>query len=382
MLAWGLFLTAVAVLVILSGLAGALRSERPATVLRFMPGDARALANRASETLLLGNATTTSFAQARVDARAALARDATLPVAWRTLALTVPDGSSRSTELLGIAQRLSRRDVPTQLALLELQVRQGNILGALQHYDVILRISTAYDALLFPVLAKASAEPQIRQPLARRLLEAPMWRRRFLAYMIAAGTSYDVEANLFSAMAAAGALPDRDIVAMQATSSALGGQYAIAEQLYRLVAPSEAAKVLRDGEFQKDGSGVPPFDWQLDTDGAVDVAVTGQRLEISSRRGDGGQAARQLVSLSPGRHRITVRFGAIDSETAGIPYASVTCADAGTSITTLNGVPGRARFSGDIIVPANCRFQWLALGLRQDLNGSASAAWIDNVTVD
>lgn len=376
---WTALLVGSAVLIVFAGLAGALRNSQPAAALRFMPGDARALARRAEQSLLSGKP---KPASARADARAALARDATIPSAWRTLALVSPDGPAKSVGLFETAERLSRRDMPTQIALLETAVRRGDVAGALGHYDVILRVTSDYDPILLPVLAGAVPDLSVRRALADLLLRAPMWRRRFLAHMISANTPYDVQADLFSAMAKAGPLPDRDIVAAQATASVLGGQYRVGERLYRLVAPTDAGKPLRDGGFEKD-NGVPPFDWLLETDGPLDVSIAGsgdgRRLEIASERGDGGRAARQLVSLAPGRHRLMARAGAVDGQEAGRPYMTLTCAQEGGLLASFSGAPNAPGLGGEVTVPQGCGLQWLELGLLQDPSGEGAAAWVDAV---
>ena len=383
---WLVVLVGSAIAVVCSGMAAGLRDRRPAVALQFFPSDARALSRIADTTLLVEDWRLRDPSKPRRYARAALARDATLPAAWRVLGLTLPDRTALSIKLLETAQRLSRRDAPTQLALIELAVGRGDILGALGHYDILLRISSAYDAVLFPTLVGASTEPQIRQVLGEQLLRAPMWRRRFLAYMVNAATPYQVQADLFSAIAKGGkAFPDSDIVASQATNSALGGQYAIARHLFGLVAPGEVAQRLRNGNFEKDG-GVPPFDWQYDTDGALTVAVAsfgpGRRLEIISERGDGARAARQLLFLTPGRYRLAAQFGKIEGEPAGSLYMTMTCADAGTPLLTINTQPKAGRAAGIVSVPSGCTVQWLELGMRQDPNGTRSAAWVDDVAID
>ena len=383
---WLVVLIGSAVAVVCSGVAAGLRNRRPAIALQFAPGDARALSRMADTSLLVEDGQLRDPSEPRRYARAALARDATLPASWRVLGLTAPDGSALSVKLLETAERLSRRDAPTQLALIELAVGRGDILGALAHYDILLRISSAYDAVLFPVLVGASTEPQIRQVLGQQLLRAPMWRRRFLAYMVNAATPYPVQADLFSAIAKGGkAFPDSDIVASQATNSALGGNYAIARHLYGLVAPGEVTQRLRNGGFDTDG-GVPPFDWQYDSDGALTVAVAsfgpGRRLEIISERGDGARAARQLLFLAPGRYRLAAQVGAIEGEPAGRPYMTMTCADAGTPLLTVDTQPKARRVTGMVSVPNGCAVQWLELGMRQDPNGARAAAWVDGVAID
>jgi hypothetical protein len=385
LVAWSGLLAGTASLVVVTGLANGLRNARPDAALALTPDDARALARRADTTLLAGSLSPANVGRARADARAALTRDATLPAAWRVLGLTEKDGSPASVRLLQTAQTLSRRDVPTQLALLELQVRKGDIVGALKHYDIILRISTAYDPMLFPVLAGAMVEPQILVPLSRRLAAAPMWRRRFLSYVVNAGTSFEGQSQLFTALSRTGAPVERDIVAASATNSALANQFAVAWQLYRLVAAAEAGQRLRNGGFEKTG-GIAPFDWQLETGGPLNVVIAGSegqhRLEMGSVRGDGGRAARQLLTLSPGRYRVRARFGTLDSQGAGLPNINVICADAPGSIAVAQATTGRDLIEVKGTVPTNCQYQWLELGLQLDRQGAETAVWIDGVVVD
>lgn len=376
-------LLALSSLVIVQGMATALRNSRPDDALRLMPTDARALATRASQTLLVPRLTRAGVAEARASAMAALAQDATLPQAWRTLGLTEPENSDRYLSAMRFSEALSRRDALTQIALLENEVGRGSIERAMHHYDIILRISTAYDGVLFPVLAAAMDDPEIREPGARLLMNAPLWRRRFLSYLVNSGTSYTAQADLFAALRRAGPLADRDIVAASAANSINVGQYDAAQRLYAMIAPEDARRLLRNGEFDQD-DGVPPFDWQLVTDGTLNVAITGgggsRRLEISSVRGDGARAARQFLMLQPRRYRLQAQSGAIAGEVVGLPYMSVACVS-GAPIATFDGARGGKRFGGVVTVPPGCSRQWLDVGMRQDANGAPTALWIDGVAL-
>lgn len=383
--AWAGLLALTAAAVVMSGGATVLRDQRPATALRFVQADAPALARQAELTLVEAPDKPDAVARARADAREALGRDATLPAAWRTLAVTLPEGSADTPRLLKVAQWLSRRDALTQIALIEERVGRNDIAGALRHYDVVLRISTAYDPLLFPVLVAAASDPEIRPAFARQLVAAPMWRRRFLSYMADTGTPYMLRADIFAAMARVGALPDRDIVAAWATSSSLEGKFDAGERFYRLLAPAGASRTVRDGGFDR-GNGIAPFDWMLDTDGALNVAIGtfegDARLEMVSERGDGARGARQLVRLRPGQHRFRAVTGDIDGYEGGLPYAALTCATTGATIARIEGVSGARRLSGELAVPIDCFPQWLDLGLRQSPASTRNGTWIDTVTID
>ena len=375
-------LISVAVTVLSEGVATAMRESRPGSVLQFRPHDARALARSADLALVARDRMGSDLAAVRNDARLALTYDASLPGAWRSLAATMPDGSAAQFKLLLFAQQLSRRDALTQLALLQWHVDHGDVAGALIHYDIILRTTTSYDPLLFPILASVK-EPAVRQALVARLVVAP-WRRRFLAYMVNAAPPNIMQAELLATMRRLGPLADRDIVAAQAASSALAGDYALGLRFYRLIAPDQIANTVRDGQFDA-SDGVPPFDWALDTDGPLVVnrqTVEGQgRLEMSAERGDGGRAARQLLTLTPGTYRVSAATGPIDGYVAGTPYMSLSCASAATPLATIEGHPAATRIAGDAVVPAGCPVQWLELGMRQDAGGGRSGTTIADVSV-
>ncbi|MCB8835101.1 hypothetical protein LJD42_26475, partial [Escherichia coli] len=73
------------------------------------------------------------------------------------------------------AQRLSRRDLPTQMWLIEQSVDQNDIPSALSHYHIAMRTSQTSRAILIPVLADAAENPAVAKPLAQLLRQRPNW---------------------------------------------------------------------------------------------------------------------------------------------------------------------------------------------------------------
>src|SRR3546814_1290750 len=67
---------------------------------------------------------------------------------------------AKGERLLAYSQKLSRRDLRTQLMAIELAVAQGDISGALRHYDIALRTKKNAPELLFPVLTSALPDPR------------------------------------------------------------------------------------------------------------------------------------------------------------------------------------------------------------------------------
>ncbi len=142
--------------------------------------------------------------------------------------------------------------------------------------------------------------------------------------------------------------------------------------------------LLRNPDFSQQNS-VAPFDWELEAGGFVNVGVTGlgedTRLEMASVRGDGGQAARQLLQLAPGRYRISARIGPIE----GYDEVSVSIALACTNGLEISGFELKADRAQDLggafRVPGGCPAQWLAIRMGQDSNAGRIAAWISEFSL-
>ena len=156
-------------------------------LLGVMPFDARAKVKSAEMLLARTRASPPAVARARTLALAALRRDPTMAPAWRLLALAASmQGREReAARLFHFAERLSRRDLPTQLWLIEESVSRNDIPGALRHYDIALRTSLASPELLFPVLTRASGDNNVVGPLGTLLASDPPWRETFLWQLVA-----------------------------------------------------------------------------------------------------------------------------------------------------------------------------------------------------
>src|SRR3546814_3599342 len=63
---------------------------------------------------------------------------------------------------------------------IELAVAQGDISGALRHYDIALRTKKNAPELLFPVLTSALPDPAIRTELVKTLGGQPKWAAGFI----------------------------------------------------------------------------------------------------------------------------------------------------------------------------------------------------------
>lgn len=379
----------LASLVVASGVANAVGNERPAVALRVAPFDARANAREADFLLFKTQSRPDERVAARHFAELALVRDPTVASAYRTLALVGPGGkiSEPDNALLLASESMSRREAPTQLALIELHVGRGDVAGALRHYDILLRTAPRYDQLLLPILASAASDPNVERPLARTVVHADLWRRRLLTVMTNVGIDADRYAAFVTTMRRFGPLVDTDIY------RSMAGIYADAQRpdaAWRLVEAVDGAATwrapLRNGRFSVANT-TPPFDWALEQGGAVEAFQSGAagpgRLTITSDRGDGGRAARQLLALAPGRYALSFQTGPLASLQTPVLTGSVTCvATDGASLMTVAVEPRRPTVTRqELAVPSGCPWQWLEFGLRVGRTDSAEGMWLTKVAV-
>ena len=175
----------LAVVAGISALAVAWREGAPDRVLRIIPSDAAARLVAIESTMRAG-AEQVDGAVAAGYARAALADDPLNPRALRVLA-TLADSAgqaARAEALLGASERVTRRELLTQLILIEFAVQRGQIGRALAHYDRALSVHPESGALLYPVLGRAIADPAIRRGLLPYVEADRPWIPGFLSQTI------------------------------------------------------------------------------------------------------------------------------------------------------------------------------------------------------
>lgn len=371
-----------------------LARSAPATALFWNPSSADAHA-QAGARLLLDQAGGKAMEQVRDHAARSLARQPVNPVAARLLGFVAAQ-NGRLTEaerLVGFAERMSRRDLPTQLWLIESNVQRGDIPAVLLHYDRALRTNRRARNTLFPVLGAAADEPAVRAPLARFLAHRPQWWRPFMdSYVPKAQSS----ASLF---AFARALrmdrpPSFDPWMLQAIEKRLVEltAYASSAALYNAAhgLPPGDRTPLRNGNFEQPGSW-DPFDWNLvDEENlsavrqANPVRDRGNALFLLASNGRGGDLAAQLTLLAPGRYVLAAEVGGVSGDPLAYPQLIVRCARDGREIlrqsfppASETGRPWRLAFA----VPTGCDAQRVVLRAASALDQSTASPWIDTVAI-
>lgn len=385
-------------LVLSVGLAAVSARANPDLALRFQPGDARANARKAELIIAQGVESRQRRVEAETYARRALARESVSVVAWRVLGLVAGgnNDAAGARRYFQISSRLSRRDLPTQLWLIEEAVERDQIAEALKHYDAALRITASSHDMLLPVLVSATNDSRIVDELIPVLRRNPWWRRAFIGRLADNPPDTSQAVRLIRALAPGGKLPEADLARFMITKMVEKHAISDAWQVYAILKgdPGARATPLRDGQFGIADS-IVPFEWQLETNadlgaeqqGYEEGGVQAHVLHVYARSGSTGFVARQLVMLPPGSYSVTGMLMAVADANAARPYWTVVCDGDGVSLgegdIAVAGETRGGRWQGSFMVPAaKCSAQWLLFGIRSDTEGREVEADLDAVALD
>jgi hypothetical protein len=338
----------------------------------------------------------TNAAAVAAHARAALRRepinvDAVVALGTITALNNHTFGAER---MFAYAEQLSRRNIPTQLWLIENAVQQGKIEPALAHYDRAMSVSISTRALLLPVLATAAASPTVARPLARLLSRRPLWWPAAIEQFIASPDPVHVLPTAVAALRLRPNVPEERaylVSAMKRLADTGGARAAFS--LYRAAHLGSATfPLLRAGDFEKVGD-LPPFDWSL-TDGANVSGViqpggvgSGSALFLSAEGGGQGEVARQVLLLPAAIYRLMATTGNVPQERTDRPRIVISCLSPQKSVLLDQAFSTSGEHGGplaaSVTVPAGCTSQLIQIVMHASLDGAGGGAmpWIDNIQI-
>jgi hypothetical protein len=368
--------------------AGFARNRAPGAVLKWYGSDAEALTNLAESPLGSGEE---AQGKARALALSALQRSLLSAKAARSLAVLEATGNDQgaTARYARYAHAMSRRDLATELLMIEECVRRNDVAGAIRHYDIALRTSPKADSLLLPILVHAAEHDEVMKQLLPVLSRAPAWRERFLWALLSEGT----DPSSISTVVLRFADPNEDTGAgmIRTLLSRLVNErrYALAFSSYRRLTDSDGS-VLIDGDFERRPR-FAPIEWQLsvETDlGAYleNASGGGHALFVRSDDGRGGVLARQLIGLGSGSYRLTAQIGGISGPSSDPPYISLRCADGDQrELARVAFVSGARSGKLDRVfaVPAlHCAAQWISIQMPSAFESGDREAWIDKLQIE
>lgn len=377
---------ALGYLAVTRSLAQTMMPSAPELAHQLAPEDARITAVLAA-TLVNSEATPKDRQRAENLARGALLRDPLAVLAASTLGINAQlrGNVDQARRLFAYAQRVSRRDVQTQLWAIEDSVNRGDVMAALHHYDIALRTKPELSSILYPVLAPAIQDPTIRAAMLSVLPGATPWRDDFIAYAAKNSPDPRSTANLFQDLRRIGVTIDStaqaDLINTLIAKDDGQGAWAYYASIRRGVDRRRS----RDPRFVAGLKNPSLFDWTQNTD--ADLATSIQRgdhggvVDFTVPAGRAGPLLQQVQWLPPGQYRLEGHSSGIAQPAQAQPYWSLACHNGPElgRVVVENSDFATGTFTGHFTVPAHCSLQALTLMTRASDAAGGVTGQIDRV---
>ena len=357
----------------------------PTLAYRLAPYDGRITA--AYATSLAGpDATPQDRVRADTLAKQALQQDPTAVAAASTLGINadVRGNKAAAQRYFAYAQKLSRRDLRTQLFMIENAVQREDVPGALHQYDIILRVSPKMGEVLYPVLASASADPAIRRELVKTLGGKPRWGESFIGFIADRGPDPESTAALFLDLRYTGVEVPQIARAGVVNALLAGGHIDAAWSYYAAIRPGVDRRRSRDPRFTANLDRSSQFDWMPINDGSgVTTSSQGGIFDFAAPPSVGGPLLQQLQLLPPGSYRLSGHSIGIDQAAGSLPYWTLRCQNGNElgRVEVPNSSVANGNFYGTFNVPADCPVQMLLLTARSSDAIAGLSGQIDRVAL-
>ncbi|MDP5280688.1 hypothetical protein Q9Q95_17310 [Sphingomonas sp. DG1-23] len=365
------------------------RASAPEFARKVAPWNAASLGTQGAAVLMRTEDPTASR-RARAIAAAAIRRGDLSASTLRTAALaeSAVGNGDRAARLIGLAQRLSRRDLLTQIWYIEHYSAAGDVRRTLDHYEIALTTSRSALQLLYPVLVGAAADPALTPEIGKFMLRnrGRPWWQPMMGALIGESTDPRAAAQIARIALKPGPGEDRALVKTAIARLVAVQAFDEASRLYAGMARgnAKAPDSVGDGGFERDPA-LPPFDWELAEDGNVrsqrGPAPAGREGNVLWIDADGGVrtvVVSQLLKLAPGAHQLSAVVGATgDGEDSHLLFA-MRCAVGESADQLIDVTPSASAVRtvrGSYTVPAGCAWQRLSV----QVSGAHVGTWIDDI---
>lgn len=293
--------------------------------------------------------------------------------AYRVLAATTAGAAPApaATPLLDIAAARWPRDRIARGLLAEHALAAGDIDGAIEHVDALLRVAPSTRATVLPLLAPHIGDAQLRDAFLTRLAQDPPWRAAFATALLGSAVpAADAEA-LLAALAQRRPLTDHELRTRVRLLQAAGNP-AAARRVWLASqpgAPHPPDEAVFDGGFEREPTEAG-FGWRMHAPAGISIerdradAYEGGaalRMHFDGRpvRFDG---IRQSLALAAGRYHFEA-MGRDDTDALRPFEWALQCDGQGAALAraALPRIAGWQPATFDVDVPSACASQTLHL---------------------
>lgn len=175
-----------------AAIAQVARNNAPALALRFDAHEAEALVATTDRALALDPAALEPR-QVMARARQALTAQALMPAALRQIGIAQDQSDKAATfddaalPYFTLSQKMSRRDLVSQLWLAGYGIKKGSYDAAIEQFDRLFRTNEGVRDLIFPQLLPVVGEPGMQAALATVGDKGTPWIRELLFYLLRSG---------------------------------------------------------------------------------------------------------------------------------------------------------------------------------------------------
>lgn len=262
------------------------------------------------------------------------------------------------------AQWRDPRSLPAAYFLADRYFRSGDVRRGLREIAALSRLAPDGGAAAVPYLTQYAANPANWPALREVFVGNPHLEHPVLAAL--ASNIQTVPAALALSNPREAGKPQWLAVMVETLVNA--GDYSRARATWARLAGGGAGsgELLHDSDF-RDAISPPPFNWQL-TSSTVGLAERqrGGRLHILFYGDEDGTLASQLLLLSPGAYRLSMRLAGDPARVRALTW-STWCDKSGQPLSSVTLDVAAAR-GWQFEVPAGCAAQWMKLsGVSADM---------------
>lgn len=373
---------------------GSMFAQRnPRLALRFDPFNATALAGAATLSLADYVAAKKNADDGAALAATSLRRGPVSAASMRAVAIatSLKAEAPRSLRQFRIAEAMSRRDLPTQMALIETCVARGDVGCALVHYDIALTNSAGNAAPLFPVLSGALVDPVIVRAIAPYLRQARPWGASFMAYAAQQAEPRAAAALLI----ATGRLPDgqvnRESEGVVFGRLQAAGAWDLVRAMHRAVDKVSASSAVLGFTSATIDPHRIPVAWRPISSGSVAATFEpaggdayALRLDVAGDAAGEVEAGQRILFLPPGPQAMSVRLG---ETTSGVTLTlKLRCLDlgdtAGREIAVWHpATTARGTYLWRFATPAACATQALSVSVKGAVDQSQGIVTVEQISL-